>query len=305
MDPLTHSLVGALSGKAVRASKRRVWIMAVLGMAPDVDVLSSFFAGAPWWLQHRGITHSLVGLTVQVVFYSALLSRWDRGSFLNRSFSYALPLGLHVLGDYLTGYGVPLLSPFLMTEYSGRLLVNLSLIPLAFMGAGFVLLSVRPAYERFAVRAMVAAWSVYLLFGFSAKAAANAALPIDSRQAALLPGVYNPFKWRAVEVDKSRHVYRVHRVDLTGREHREPTEIALPNGDYPIQRSLQSSLVKSVMEANEWPVVKVEGESDGWKVTWGALMFSVRGTVRKKAVVHVDKNGRLLSEESVFGFYTP
>src|SRR5690242_11931545 len=108
MDPLTHCLLGGMAAKTVGGSRRRFWIMVFLGAAPDLDVLASGLGSWAFALQHRGISHSLVGVFLQAVFYAWAFKSFDRGLFWRRAGHYSLPLALHVACDYLTSFGVPL-----------------------------------------------------------------------------------------------------------------------------------------------------------------------------------------------------
>src|SRR4051812_38611963 len=123
MDPLTHCLVGGMAAKTGGTSKRRFWIMCFLGSAPDLDVFFNGLGSWAWIIQHRGITHSLLGIVLQSLFYAWVFARWDQGPYRERAIHYSLPIGAHILCDYLTAFGVPLFSPFIFKEYSADLMV--------------------------------------------------------------------------------------------------------------------------------------------------------------------------------------
>jgi hypothetical protein len=95
MDPITHSLVGGLAAKTVGTTKRRFWVMMFLGTAPDLDVLFNGLGSWAFWLQHRGISHSILGIVVQTLLYAWIFQKWDVGSYRQRAWHYFLPLFLH------------------------------------------------------------------------------------------------------------------------------------------------------------------------------------------------------------------
>src|ERR1051326_1285203 len=169
MDPLSHALIGGLSAKSMRVSKRRFWVMTLLGMAPDLDVLGNFLPGWAMAFQHRGITHSVVGLILQALFYAWILQRWDVGPFKERLFHYAIPIGAHILADLLTPYGVPLLAPFNFREFSFDLLSSLNLIPLVLMGVGLWWLHRRDRHGWRETRFLWVMWALYLVVSVTEK----------------------------------------------------------------------------------------------------------------------------------------
>jgi inner membrane protein len=115
MDPLTHGLLGASIGQAIcgRAlgSRALVW-GAVLGMAPDLDVLARPLGPLAEWIWHRGPTHGLwVGPVVGPLLGYGL---WRRmGGALRAWIGLAVvSLLSHPLLDLCTTYGTQLFAPF-------------------------------------------------------------------------------------------------------------------------------------------------------------------------------------------------
>ncbi len=163
MDPLTHSLVGGMAAKTVGTTKRRFWIMMFLGAAPDLDVVFNVFGGWAFWLQHRGISHSILGVVAQALFYSLVFQKWDKGSFAERAWHYSLPLFFHSVCDYLTSFGVPLLSPFSFQEYSADLMGGLALLPILFMSVGLVRIYQKGSFGWSATRPLWMGWLLYFM----------------------------------------------------------------------------------------------------------------------------------------------
>jgi inner membrane protein len=119
MDPLTQGLLGATCGQALygrRLGTAAITWGALLGMAPDLDILVMPFAPMGEWLWHRGPTHSLgFGLVVGPALGWLLWKR--RGGRLCDWIGLAcVALVTHPLLDIFTSYGTQLLWPFARTR---------------------------------------------------------------------------------------------------------------------------------------------------------------------------------------------
>lgn len=128
MDNLTHTLVGLVAAKAglERASAYATTVCVVAANAPDADILAA--AKGRWFYleNHRGITHSIVGvvalaIAIPLAFYliEKLFARWRgtetkirlRGLLLASFVASAT----HPVLDWTNNYGV---RPFL--PWSGK-----------------------------------------------------------------------------------------------------------------------------------------------------------------------------------------
>jgi len=303
MDPLTHCLVGGMAAKTVGTSKRRFWVMTLLGGAPDIDILFNNLPGWAYAIQHRGITHSFLGVILQALFYAWLFRKWDPGSMRERATQYALPLFAHVLCDYLTAFGVPWFAPFSFREYSLDLMVGLTLIPMFIMGVGLVWCYSKGLGGWRGTRPIWAGWALYLFMAISGKAYAG---KIAAAQGAVaVPSTASPFQWTIVRPDQTSGAYERYDIDLFNGRRLDRPPVAMPGKNFPIQSSLVSADVKAFLASNRWPVARVQTVPDGWNVEWGNLLFSTRGMVRAKVRVHVAANGEVLAAERIFGFWNP
>jgi inner membrane protein len=115
MDPLTQGLLGASFGQALcgRALGRHALVMgALVGMAPDLDVLANATGPLAEWTWHRSVTHSLwfgpvIGPLVGYGFW-----KWKGGLLRAWILLAVMALLTHPLLDLFTTYGTQLLSPF-------------------------------------------------------------------------------------------------------------------------------------------------------------------------------------------------
>ena len=115
MDPLTQGLLGASCGQAVygRAlGHRAVFWGAVIGMAPDLDVVLNATGPMGEWLWHRGFTHALWFGPVLGPALGWLLWRRKGGRLRDWIGLAILALFTHPLLDVFTSYGTQLLAPF-------------------------------------------------------------------------------------------------------------------------------------------------------------------------------------------------
>jgi inner membrane protein len=115
MDPLTQGLLGASFGQALygRALGRRALVWgALVGMAPDLDVLASPASPMAEWLWHRGPTHALVFGPAMGPAIAWLLWRRKGGRLRDWVGLCVVALMTHPLLDAFTTYGTQLLWPF-------------------------------------------------------------------------------------------------------------------------------------------------------------------------------------------------
>lgn len=129
MDNLTHTLFGLVLAKTSigRSARSAVPVLLIGSNLPDLDILARLAGGHAGYLEHhRGLTHAIVGIALQIVVLAvvawscervwlrerAARTPWSRGSPL---LAAAAGLIAHPLLDLLNEYG---LRPWL--PFSGR-----------------------------------------------------------------------------------------------------------------------------------------------------------------------------------------
>ncbi|MBK9118532.1 MAG: metal-dependent hydrolase [Phycisphaerales bacterium] len=132
MDSLTHTLVGAALAKTrLGRAARCAPLGLVLGAnLPDFENLVLAFADKPTnMIQHRSITHALLGVAVLIPLWAMLLHALSR-RFPGRGppsrlrpllLGTALAVGSHPLLDWMNTYGIRPWLPFDETWYHGDL----------------------------------------------------------------------------------------------------------------------------------------------------------------------------------------
>lgn len=229
MDTVTQMLFGgavAQAGFRKRLGRRASAAGAVLGLVPDLDVVTGWFTDdvTHGWLYHRGATHSI---PVALVYGAALgwaiwwLERRRRGSdptaeeTARRSawmWLGALCCATHALIDLFTAYGTQLLAPFMDARFAIHAMPIIDpLYSLPLLLAFIIGLTRRSSPHRAARWAQAAIiWvSLYTLMawgiGLQTETRARAQLArdgIEARGAAIsaYPTLLQPF-WRRVVVD--------------------------------------------------------------------------------------------------------
>ena len=178
MDPFTQAALGALTARSVAPADMARGVLAagaVLGAAPDIDVL--FSVGGDFFdnlVHHRGYTHSLILLAaVGPLFGHWLWRRFGAGRRWRRQHCWWLAIATlallsHPLLDWLTPYGTQLLLPLTEQRYAVNAMPIIepfySLILLVGLLVG-ALLKV-PRRRKIAAIAALLVSSSYLAYGW-------------------------------------------------------------------------------------------------------------------------------------------
>jgi membrane-bound metal-dependent hydrolase YbcI (DUF457 family) len=163
MDPFSHLLLGYLLGFGLWGPDQMQYVVAAAigGALPDADVALFPLARRFPLLRHRGISHSIVGVTIIAAVGCLVVPRamaWGLGAgFAVGSplvFFVALEVGglSHVFLDSLDHWSVPIFAPFSPREYKFDVdrIVNVGSMAFTVLGYGVML------YER--GRVPVALW---------------------------------------------------------------------------------------------------------------------------------------------------
>lgn len=176
MDPVTHAALGGtigLAGFRGRLGRRAMVVGALVGMAPDLDVLAGWMGGPlAEWLYHRGLTHSvLFAITAGPLLGWALWRLLRRGEGVGPWIGLATAaLITHPLIDVITHYGTQLLAPLSQHRFGLPAMPIIdpvfTLILLAALLAGAVAKRRQRLGSAAGWTALVAAYA-YVLFAWS------------------------------------------------------------------------------------------------------------------------------------------
>jgi inner membrane protein len=119
MDSITHIALGAAVGEIVigkKIGKRALIIGAIANSFPDIDFIASLWLSpADNLMAHRGMTHSLLFITLISLLFYWMAIRWDKQCNVSHQrwfLFFLLQLGLHLFMDAFNAYGVGWFIPF-------------------------------------------------------------------------------------------------------------------------------------------------------------------------------------------------
>jgi len=114
MDPLTHAISGAALARAFPKHPlppSQVWLLILLAMAPDSDIVLRLFSDVIYLQHHRGLTHSLLMLPLWGWLVLSLSSRrMQQNPAMPKLI--VLALLLHICLDLITTFGTMIFAPF-------------------------------------------------------------------------------------------------------------------------------------------------------------------------------------------------
>jgi inner membrane protein len=146
MDTVTHGLTGWLAARALPDKWKgehpaiATAVVALGSVLPDADHAASLLGSASYLRIHRGLSHSLFGISVSSLVVALLFARFGRWKDAKRLFLLALVGQVsHVVLDLLNAFGTQVLQPFSDARLSLDLLFVVDLVFTGIVVAGIVL----------------------------------------------------------------------------------------------------------------------------------------------------------------------
>jgi membrane-bound metal-dependent hydrolase YbcI (DUF457 family) len=146
MDTVTHSLTGWLVARALPDDWKgehpaTATAVVVLGsVLPDADNAASLLGSELYLRIHRGLSHSLLGVSVSSLVVALLFVRFGKWKDAKRLYLLALVGQVsHIVLDLLNGFGTQILQPFSDARLSLDLLFIVDLVFTGIVVAGIVL----------------------------------------------------------------------------------------------------------------------------------------------------------------------
>ena len=116
MDPLTHTVIGLavakVTGNPAVMSEPATMCIVVGSVFPDIDILLQKWGDAIYLKNHRGVTHSILGLIASSVLIGGAASLIYHTGFLSMFLWALLGCFAHGFFDTLNAFGAKLLWPF-------------------------------------------------------------------------------------------------------------------------------------------------------------------------------------------------
>lgn len=330
MDNLTHTLTGiAISQTGLNRKTRFATIALILAAnGPDIDIVTRFRGTATYLKDHRGLTHSILGIFVLGAVAAGLVYLLGRRARpkpsappLNARWLFVgcwIGAGSHLLLDLTNSYGVRPFMPFsgrwcawdIMPIIDPILLLLLAsglLLPVLFRLVSEEVGGRKPGYRRgatFALAAMVALWGLRGLAHARVMGWLTAHNYGDEAllSAGAFPTALNPFAWTGVvETASAFHILAVDalRGDVDA-EHYET--YYKPQSSPALKAALESRTGAIFARFARFLWAEVDPTDDGFEVILQDLRFTspeerVRSFV---VVVKLDKNLRVLSQDFHF-----
>jgi inner membrane protein len=250
---------------------------------------------------HRGITHSFIFGFVTAVIFIYIISRPSINGFISHIIRRNIKVEFsrrsvllayfgvltHLLLDFLTTGGIPLLYPFSLTRFSANLYYYTDLITTIVALAVLIILYLRlnPKYKKIA---LVAFMIMLISFG-----GIRAYEKMDTLQSQTLRDGYTQitayptsdmFTWTVVESDGGTkyQAFTYNNLQKTSSDMREVKNLTIKNGTY-------ESAQEAIKYANSLPVVQkfkwnsfytcinAERVASGWNITYFDFMGSQYG----------------------------
>lgn len=323
MDPFSHLLLGYLLGFGIfgAAGLQYVVAAAIGGALPDADVAFYPLSQKFPILRHRGISHSIVGVTIIAsvgCFVIPKAMAWGLGSSFSHGtlvlFFLALEVGglSHVFLDSLDHWSVPIFAPFSPTEYKFDVdrIVNVGSMAFTVFAYGLLV------YERGRISLelwglttylLLAAAAIYFVVRILGRALAGVAQRREAYSAVIPQG--NPLRFVFFREERSEFRRRLEFAPyhlLRGFE-ASPRSIEVPLGPagaMPIedeqgalQRSYTTAFESSWILGETHPFAEVRGVPGGFDVFWYSLEMSFWGRAAG-VVAHVDSVSGAVSVRS-------
>ena len=333
MDNLTHTLTAvAMSHAGLNRKTRFATLTLILGAnLPDLDAVSRFDSAATYLKYHRGITHSLLGVTVLGIalglitaylgrravpkrFVPPVNARWLLGCSL-------LATASHLLLDFTNAYGVRPFLPFSGLWYAWDIMFIIDPLLLLLLVMGFAvpalfrLISEEVGAKKtdFRPGAIFALCSLVVLWGVRDFSHRRALTMLDShtylqenpRRIGAFPVPLNPFQWTGVvETDSAFHVLSANA--LGGDVDAEHPRVFHKAEVTPALDAAKRTRTAGIfLDFARFPWSQVQEIDEGFDVALRDLRFISLDSARRGFVVEVflDKNLQVRAES--FSFTSP
>jgi len=208
MDPITHGVIGVavskIAGNEISIYNAATVSMVIGSVFPDIDIVFQKWGDYAYLKNHRGLTHSILGLTISASFLSVVLSFIYRGTAIYELFLWALLGGVtHSCFDLLNSYGAKLLWPFCNKKFSLGILNSFD--PLFLMGlVGYI---ISPGWLKNASLILFVSYiALRVLMKWVVSKNIHKNFSDKCEKLSLLPSVTGLFRWHFILEEPGRNV---------------------------------------------------------------------------------------------------
>lgn len=330
MDNLTHTLTGlAISQAGFNRKTRYATLAIVIGAnLPDIDVVSSFWGNVDYLKYHRGITHSIIGVSALALLLAAFIYLPGRRARPSKTgppldgfwllFACWIATASHLLLDFSNSYGIRPFMPFsgqwdawgiesIVDPLLWLILIAGIAIPALFRLISEEVGARKTGFQKGAVLSLCGMAVLWGLRDFSHNRAVNMLDAINYNQAvpqrlAAYPGFTNPFNWTGV-VETPRAFY-VLPVNVLGGQ-LDPQDARIFHKAEPspaLDAALGTRAAGIFMNFARFPWAEVVPTEAGATVTIRDLRFQPPTTQRGGFAIRIrlDKDLKVHSEQFSF-----
>jgi len=330
MDNITHTLTGlAISQAAFNRKTRYATLAIVIGAnLPDIDLISRFWGNVAYLKYHRGITHSIFGVTALGILLAATVYLLGKRAHPPKAgpaldgrwllLACWVATASHLLLDLTNSYGVRPFMPFNSHWYAWGIesIVDplLWLILIAGLGlpALFRLITEevgarKTGFQRGAVFSLCAIIALWGLRDFSHRRALNMLDAISYHQASpqrlgAFPDPVNPFDWTGV-VETSRAFYVLPVDVLGGRLDPQGARLFYKPGPSPaLEAALATRTARVFMNFARFPWAEVLPAEGGPTVMVRDLRFQPANFQRGGFAIRIQLDQELHIRSQAFSF---
>ncbi len=330
MDNLTHTFTAvALSHAGFNRKTRFATIALILGSnVLDIDIMTRIGGSVTYLKYHRGITHSLVGLTILAALLWGVLYWVARraapkktGPPLDARWLFAtcwVAAAIHLLLDFTNHYGVRPFLPFSARWYSWDIMFIADPLLWGLLAAGLGFPAIlRLVSEEvgaknrslrggavFSLSALVALWGVRDVAHRRALSLLDARTYREEnpQRLAAFPSPANPFNWvGVVETDSAFHVLSVNALG-SDVDPDSPRVFRKPEPSPALTRAIKTRTGVVFSDFARFPWGQVDQMEEGFNVTLRDLRFfsPTSQTGGFVAEIELDKNLQVRSETFSF-----
>ncbi len=328
MDNLTHTLTAVALSHAGLHRKTRFATLTLIAAAnlPDLDIVSRFWGSVTYLKYHRGLTHSILGVSLLALLLALAVYYIGRKAKPKPGPPTSLPwlvilawigTASHLLMDFTNSYGVRPFLPFSSRWYAWDIMFIFDPLLLLFLCLGLGLPTLlrlvseevgasrsRPAWGAvFSLCALVSLWGLRDLahrrvLGFLET---HTYSEQDPRRVGAFPSPLNPFEWMGVvETDSAYDVLPANALD-NDVDPQSGQQFHKPDPSPAIDAALKTRTGRIFMDFARFPWTVSEENEEGFDLQIRDLRFySNYGGRGFLAEIELDKALRVRSESFSF-----
>lgn len=302
----THTFIGfAIARTGLEEWVPYAAVTAVIAAnLPDVEILSGLSGTATYLDNHRGITHTFIGVPLLALIFAGAMYYFSENFW--KTYAVALvAMSTHPALDYLNTYGLRPFLPFDRMWYYGDLLF---IFDPYIDGILLIGLAAGVFFDR---SRRIAAWLSLILvvayIGARVELRSLAAGQMEAfvaktpmaEESAILPTMLNPFVWEGIVGTKTQWIkVDVHALDgVKG----EVARIERGAASDLVNRASGTESAASFLRFARFPAVRVEGMEFGYRVLFIDFRFyNEVGKTALGAEVFLDRSTRVTREDVSF-----